>query len=232
MRSLVITLLAFAGLCLAAAQAGAYDITMTARGAIDSLASSDTVIVDVFLDAEPGLTLLSVGVLYPDDGTIVYDGPATAALTPVTATGNGSFPQYILYSPSGMIGMPATLLYPVPPDFWRNWTGILPPGKLQVNIDYAEAGFNAAVASGTGIYIGTLLFHIASGFSGADLELCITCGGNTVQIGGQTSPEIIDPSLVGLSAPIALTAPEPAVASLAAVAVGLVAFARGRKRRA
>ena len=233
MRILIINLLATAALLFGATAASAIAINAVPRTPLTSYTTSDFFILDVFLDAtEAGLQLLSVGVLYPDDGTIVYDGAASAGLAPVAGGTSGAQPSYILYSPpSGMAAgmMPATILYPVVSPAFNNWGGALVPGTQQVNIDYAEAGFNPASATGLGIYIATLAFHIGPGFAAAQIELCVSCGGNIVRINDVE----LDPGTVGLSAPIIITGhavPEPTTAML--IGFGVLGLAVAGRRRA
>ena len=230
MRILITNLLAVALLLFGAASASAFAINMTARGATSGLTSSDTVIVDVFLDADPGIQLLSVGVLYPGDGTVLYDGPGSAALTPIGSGPSGAQPSYLLYTPASgsfMAMVPLTILYPQQTPYWLNWPAP-PPGQDQVNINYAEASLTPSLGSGTGIYIATLVFHIEPGFTGGSVELSLTSGGNVLQASGS----IVDPNTVPLSAPIVLTGvvPEPTTAML--IGLGVLGLAVAGRRRA
>ena len=232
MRILCTSLLAVGVLLFGATSASAFAMGMVPRGPINNLLPGDEVIVDVFLNAEPGLQLLSVGVLYPNNGTILYDGPATAALPPVTGSGNGAQPSYILYSPgSGMAAsmVPATLLEPVVSPYFTNWAGDTPPFADQVNIDYAEIGFNSAPASGAGIYIATLLFRIQPGFFAGNIQLCMICGGNILR----ANDVEIGPAMIDLSPALILTGgtvPEPTTAML--IGFGVLGVAIVGRRRA
>jgi hypothetical protein len=235
MRILITNMLAVAALLFGATSASAFAINWAPRGATNSLTTSDTVTVDVFLDAETGLQALSVGVLYPDDGTVAYDAAASDALPPSGPGLSGSSASYILYTPASgsmLTAMPATYLVPqqVP---WGNWPGNLPAGQLQVNINYAEVALSGATASGTGIYIATLVFHIEPGFTGATLQLCNTCGGNVLSTAFGGPPIVIAPGDIPLGAPIELTGvpvPEPTTAML--IGLGVLGLAVAGRRRA
>lgn len=123
------------------------------------LVPNETVQVDIYLDAGTGLQLLSFGVFYED--FLTYDPVASAALSPKGPGPSGAQPSYILYSPPSGKGA-ATVLYPQHTPAFATWPNP-PPGMGQVNIDYAEASFSPAEASGTNIWIASLVFH-ANGF--------------------------------------------------------------------
>ena len=236
MRAFKTVLLAIAGLCLMTMPAlagGLPPVTVTMTSDYQqgtSLDIDDEVIVDLALDTPIGLQLLSVGVLYDLADELTYDGAATAALPPQGAGTSGAQPSYVLYSPpSGMAAgmMPATILYPVVTPYFRNWNGSLPPGQDQVNIDFAESGFNPAAASGAGVYIATLLFRVTDLGDGTNtIELCSSCGGNVVRVNDVE----YDQGSINLSAPIVVTVPEPAGLGLAAAALGALALAAVRRR--
>jgi hypothetical protein len=235
MRILKLNLLAAALLLFGATSASAFAINMVARGPVSSLGASDHVVVDVFLDAEAGLTLLGVNVL-ATDATLNYDGPASAAVARcVACTGGGTSgaqPSYILYTPAGPKNMPpATNLLPQQTPAFLNWP-IPPVGYEQVNINYAEPSFAAAPATGTGIWIATLVWHVTGEFDTAELIVSITAGGGIVQTGGIANPTMIPPSDVTLSAPILLTGhlPEPTTAML--IGLGVVGLVVAGRRRA
>ena len=216
MRILITNLLAVAALLFGATGASAYSYTMTSNyDGVTPLATSDTVTVQVFLDApETGAQLIGLAVLFQDDGTITYDQAASALA--------GAQPSYILYSPaSGMVAsmVPAAILYPQQTPAWLYWNGTNPPGQLQVNINFAEPGFNESQATGAGIFLATLVFHIEPGFEGGTIELCNTCGGNVLQSNGV----VVDPNSIGLGGtPITLVGsvvPEPTTAMLIGLGV-------------
>ena len=215
-----------------AAPASAYSVEMIARGPVTSLTASDDVIIDVYLDTDPGLQRISLSVLYPGDGTLTYDGPASAALPTIAPNGygNGAQPSYILYvgmcTGFGMAG--ACIVYPGTTPYWLNTTFTPPPGKEQIDVDYQEGGFRPVTGSGSGIYIATLLFHIEPGFDFAEIELCVDCDGNELRANDQ----ILDPAAsIGVGAPIVLTGlvPEPGTALLVSLGA-LAAVTAGRRR--
>jgi hypothetical protein len=227
MRILKLNLLAAALLLFGATSASAWAINMVSRGPTSSLTTSSIVVVDVFLDADPGLTLFSAAVL-ADDLYLNYDGPASSAIARCGAcTGGGASgaqPSYILYTG----GKNLSILYPLQKPHFLNWPGILPPGKEQVNINYTEPAFKAAAASGTGIWIATLVWHVTQAFDTATIELSVVAGGNIVQTGLTPVP----PSDIALSAPIHLTGhlPEPTTAML--IGLGVIGLVVAGRRRA
>jgi hypothetical protein len=233
MRFLTGFLLGALALLTFSTPASAWSINMTTTYAGEGLDIADTVTIDVFLDAEVGLTLYSTAVLYDNAGELVFDGPGSSALppnpncTPPTCGPgtSGSQPSYILYTPPSAM-MPATILYPLR-DPWQTWPGLLPPGFRQVNIDYTEPTFASAEASGDGIYIATLLFNVAAiGDGSAIIDQCVTCGGNIVQTGAIIIPPSDLPTTGG---PIVVNLPEPAIASLALAGLTTLYFVRRRR---
>lgn len=221
--------LVLAAVCvLTAGQATAFAIDMVARGPTTSLAPSDTVTVDVFLDAEFGITVLSVAVLASNDDVLDYD-PVASAASPrcPTCTGagtSGAQPSYILY-----VGMDEGLLYPVQTPAFLNWPAP-PAGQEQVNVHYLEPQLVGTVASATDIWIATLVFHVAQDFETETLSLSLDPG-----LGGApgvyTRTAIVPPSTVPLSAPIVLTGtlPEPGTLHLLVAGVGCVAWIGARR---
>jgi len=222
MRTIKAFTLSVLALVVLSTQASAYAVELGTVYAGEGLDLSDTVIVDVFLDAVPaGLIFFSVAVLYPNNGDLVYDGPASAALPPQGPGTSGAQPSYILYTG----GKGSTVLYPQQVPSWRNWPAP-PAGKRQVNINYIEPTFTPASASGTGIYVGTLVFEVASMLNPtANIELCNTCGGNITENGNG----IIPPSAIPLvNSPIVVNLPEPALATLALAGLATLYLVRRR----
>jgi len=201
MRILTLNLLAVALLLFGAASASAFAVSMTARGATSSLTTSSTVTVDVFLDADGGITIFSVAVL-SDNAIVTYDAAASAALAPSGPGASGAQPSYVLYAG----GKPSTYLKPLQtPAFLEFPTA----GTGQVNVNYIENALGTTTATGTGIYIATLVFHVVAAFSTSELSLAFTSS-NVLQ----TGTVVTDPATIGLSAPISLTGhvPEPTTA--------------------
>lgn len=222
MRKVRLTLALLLLGCWMPGLASAFAVTMTHRNpGFPYPATSDVVILDVFLDAEPGLVLFSVGVLF-EDTWYDYDPVASAALPASGAAGPGAQPSYILYTPGGGPGSPATILYPLQTPAFLEWPAP-PPGLGQVNLNYSDPAFNPAAASGTGIWIGSLAFHVAQGgIVNTIFEVTVTGGGNAFFQNG----EEVDPGTISLSSPVFVPLPEPnaAVLILTAFVAARVAF--------
>ena len=67
-----------AALLFGATSASAYGVSMVARGPTTGLSPSDTVTVDLFLDATGAITIFSVAVLVSNPAVVVYNGPLSA----------------------------------------------------------------------------------------------------------------------------------------------------------
>ena len=232
MRILTINLLAVALLLMGAASASAFGLSASVRDGNPGLSSytvSDFIIVDVFLDTEGGLTLLSASVTV-DSSVFSYDGGNSTnipVIYPAPTAGygtNGNQPGYILYTG----GMSASIMYPQQNPF-TTWPAP-PPGQTQVNINYAEPAFKATAATGTGIWIASLLFHVDAAFESSDITLSLSNGGNTFCVGGTPCTDI--KSQVSLTAPITVTGhlPEPTTATL--IGLGLLGLGLAGRRKA
>ena len=223
MRVLNICLLTAALLLTGATSASAYHYYMDSNYT-GPVAVDDTVIIDMHIDAEAGGQLLSFGILY-DKTELLYNAVATTALPPKGPGTSGAEPSYILYT----AGKPATALYPTNKPAWIFWPAP-PTGKSQVNVNFNVTDlFHPITASGTNIYVATMLFDvIAEGDGTALIELCKTCGGNVLRINNVT----IDPATIPVTGtPITVTVPEPAITSLGiAACVACVYLARRRRR--
>jgi hypothetical protein len=178
------------------ATAANYAINMT-TDYVDStvLAPGDEVTVSLHLDAEPGLQLLSVAVIFEDDGILTYRPDLSVV------------PSQILPTPPPP-AEPVTWVVPVhsPPIFWP----VPPVGKNQINVDYTEASLLPASASGTDIWIGDLVFRVASVGDGHNtIELRMTSS-NIIRANDVEVPS----SNIGLSgSPINLITEVPVTAS-------------------
>lgn len=227
MRILTLNLLAAAVLLFGATSASAFAINMIPRGATSSLTTSSTVTVDVFLDADQGMTIFSIGVLNSNSGALLYDGPASAALPPYpTSVGpSGAEPSYILYA----AGKPTTYMIPLQSPYWLNFPS--PAPVEQVNINFLETGVNTTTATGLNIYVATLVFHVVADFSVETLSLAFTSS-NIITQGTTTLADQNDFSIVTLSAPVVLTGhvPEPTTAML--IGLGIVGLGLAGRRRA
>jgi hypothetical protein len=224
--ALVATL--FGATLFGASSASAFAVTMSVRpGTNDpgSLSPGDSVVLDFFLDADQfNSQLISFSVFF-DDPEISYDEPASGALpiiypAPPEAYGTtGGAPGYILY----MTGMPPVGLYPLQNPF-KLW--IAPPaGKGQVNANWASPAVDSIGAdTGSNVWVGSMVF--VADDSGT-LTLSVS---NTTSI-FRINNVVLDPSEITISGPIAVTVPEPAVASLAITACLATAFLAHRIRR-
>ena len=188
---------------------------------------SDTVTVDLILDAEPGLQLLSIGILW-DAAAVSFD--------PASSTS----PAVILESTSPGPGESSHVERARDP--WVEWPGNRPAGFDQVNVDYLVpfspvTGFPPAAASGTGISLGTLVFHVETAGLAPRFDVTLQAAGNilyandvAVDAEGNVIPTqlgIVDISTVSIT-PL----PEPDTSLV--VAAGLlvaVAAAAGRGKR-
>ena len=231
MRILTLNLLAVALLLFGATSASAFAVSMTARGAVSSLATSDTVTVDVFLDADGGITIFSVAVVSSNAGVLLYDLAATNALAPgfnpcsfPTCGGEtGAQPSYILYT-SGKKG---AFLAPLQTPAFLNF----PPetaGTEQVNINFTTPILTTqTTATGTGVYVASLVFHVVADFAAETISLAFTSS-NLIQAGTVVTPA----STIGIGGPISLTGhvPEPTTAML--IGIGIIGLGLAGRRRA
>ena len=228
MRILITNLLAVALLLFGAASASAFAITMTAQGSTSGLGTSDNVIVDVFLDADGPTSIVSIAVVNSNPAVLLYDGAASAALPTNPGAGgfggsNGNQSSYILYE---SVGRSTNYLVPGQSPYFVTF----PPetlGTEQVNINYVENALGTTNATGTGVYLATLLFHVTADFASETLTLAFTSS-NVIQAG----TNVVDPGTITLSAPITLTGtavPEPTTAML--IGLGILGLAvAGRSR--
>jgi hypothetical protein len=78
---------------------------------VDYYSPGDLITVDLYLDAEPGIVIVSPTLLFRKFD-LIYDPVASAALPPRGPGTSGAQPSYILYAPGAGIGVPSTILYP------------------------------------------------------------------------------------------------------------------------
>ena len=228
MRILITNLLAVALLLFGAASASAFAVNMVAQGSTSSLTTSNNVIVDVFLDSDGPITIFSVAVVNSNPSVILYDGAASAALPTNPEAGgfggsNGNQSSYILYE---AVGRSSNYLKPAQTPYFLTF----PPefaGTEQVNVNYNENALGTTNATGEGVYIATLLFHVVADFAEETLQLAFTSS-NLIQAG----TTIIPASTIGLSIPITLfgtAVPEPTTAMLIGLGIlGLTVAGRNR----
>lgn len=210
---------------LLATTAGAWAIHTQVRGPVTSLTVDDTVSVDLFLDAEPGLQLLSLAVIHDD--LLAYDPTASASLpiihpAPVAPGTTGAMPAYILYAAAPT---PTYLVPAFPGPAWPAWPSP-PPNKGQVNVAYQEATLTPAAGSGTGIWIGSLVFQVTEAFDVSVIDLAPGPGSPIII---QANGAAVDTSEIVLGQ-IVLTGhavPEPATGLL--MAFGLAAACLRRR---
>jgi hypothetical protein len=222
------------GLLLWAAPAHAYSIRHEARGPTDGLNPSDTVTIDVFLearcDADSCETYgsLSIAVLF-EQAALTYD-PVASVMSPEVSSQlpfrGGAQPSYILYASHH------TVLYPQATPAFELWPDP-PAGMGQVNVDYQ--GFQLPRISpytfGSGdSWMATMVFHLESGAGSTLIALSANAGGTGITeiVGG----EFVDPKRIHLSDPILFTVPEPATAALMLTGVAVWAALRPRRRAA
>ena len=146
--------------------------TSSCIGPLDSgcpgfLHTGDTVQVHVYLDAEPGLQVLALAILY--DGGLEYDAGASVALPPKGRGESGAQPSYILYS----AGKPAIAVYPQQTPAFDPWPNP-PAGREQVNVNFAEPGLRPARVGGYGLWIASLVLEAKQPFfTEPDIELSL-----------------------------------------------------------
>jgi len=222
-------------------QALAFSFAMTARTQTQGLAVGDSVVVDVFFDADQtDIVLFSVAVLA--DAVLSFD-PAASDLLPVvypappgSSGTTGSAPGQILYSPAAD-GVPEHWLEPARSP-WIEWPGLRPPDTIQLNLDYTLdnlLGPESSQVTGAGIWIGSLLLDVEADFATAEIRLGLTSS-NIMLLGNLedgyrtidfTDIQLGDPVAL-LSDPILLTGkvPEPTTATLLGVGIAMAACAR------
>ena len=168
--------------------------------------TSDTVSVDLYLDAEPGLNSFEIGVLW-DDALYEYDPSLNTA------------PSYILYDPDAGMAAASHLF---PNGTWSEWP-TPPPGRAQANVRFlSSGGFDLpASASGQDIWVASLIFHVTQPVYLDSFEVSLGVGGTGVFVGGNRSTiplEQLDPADVPIT-----RLPEPLTATLLGAAIALAA---------
>ncbi len=227
MRFVMTCLLSAALLFTGATSASAFEYFFSAPGyGGEALDVGDSVAIDMHIDMqEVGLQLLSIGVLF-DPVELAYNGQASEDLPPQGPGSSGAAPSYILY----MAGKPATVLYPTQYPQWIPWP-VPPAGKGQININFSVPSLlNPAQATGTDIYVASMVFDVvAEGDGTALLEACVTCGGNVLRINNVTIP----PGTIPVQgSPIVVTVPEPTMAALGVAALLACGYVARRRSRA
>lgn len=224
----------------------AFSYTMTARTPTENLSVGDSVVVDVFFDADQtDVVLASVAVLAGD--VLSFDTAASNQLPviypspPASSGTTGAAPGHILYSPAGG-GLPELYLQPLRSP-WIEWPGLRPPGTIQLNLDYALNDLLSPYSTqvtGTNLWIGSLELDVQEDFSATEIRLGLTLA-NVMLLGNSqdgyrkidfTDIQLGDP-VVLLSDPISLTGivPEPGTATLLGIGIAAALLPR-RARRA
>ena len=109
-----------------------------------------------------------------------------------------------------------------------NWTGANQPNKLQVNLDFADLTFSPNQSSATNVWIASLVFHVEPDYMGGTIDLTLNAPqGNLIFANGDTTVG----STAMLGAPITLTVPEPALASLVLAGLTTVGLLYLRRRK-
>ena len=205
----------------------AFSIRTTTDYAGQPLATGDTVAMNFLLDTEGenGIALLSVGVQWD---------PTQLALR----TDLSNINLQVLYDP-GDATTPETFLENGNVDPFALWTGITPPGVVQLNLDYAANLFTQRGAAGISSdeLLASLVFEVIGASGTADIVtaiaagnvLAIYSGGDfqlvTDELGVPSEPLTVSIGREGGGTPV----PEPSAALL--FAIGTVIFtARTRTR--
>ena len=144
--------------------------------------------------------------------------------------------SYILYAPGAGSFLPVSL-YPVPTPAFRTWPAP-PEGLRQVNIDFIPTTLfppsQSTSASGTNIYIATLLFDVVGSGGTTEIRMCNPgepneCGGNVFAIADPTilndiHTRVLAGDITLIGSPITVRfIPEPATGLL--LLTGLLAAA-------
>ena len=202
-RNWVSGLFVVAVLVLSASSASAIALSMAgANGQLVAVGDQVSITVTLDTEADTGITLLSVGVIF-DDGNLSYNSVASSA------------PTYILY-----VNGKTPYMTPAanPPELRFGTTN-------QVNVDYVATNLSTGNGLAGTALLATLVFDVIAGGDGvAELALSITSAGNIVQLAGGVNTTA---SLAGAGT---VVIPEPTTALL--VGLGLVGLGVAGRRRA
>ncbi len=203
---------------LGASTASAFETRMTSAYAGQNLSVGDTVDIEIHFDADAiGVQLFSLGFLF-ETAELVYVPQTNASV---------GVPSYILYGMGTVGGMMVTTQLNAQQSTWLLWPGNKPPGKSQVNINWADETFNGTLVTGSDIKIAEIRFQVVSVGNGAsNIDMSLTAGGNIFQV-------LLDPNspLTLVGSPIALNLPEPTAGALAMTALVSLAVIRRRARK-
>lgn len=226
--SLALIALVTTGISLAiAGAAGAVTAIRTPQGYPDlgGTHTGDLLTYDLYLDipVNDGLVNFSMGVLF-DPTFVSYRQDLSV-----------SNDDGLLYTP-GSGKMPGSWLEPVvgsgPDPFAPDGPGFdtwptPPPGLAQVNVDFRNQNLGAPTSgTGTGVYLGTIVFEALSRQGYTQIQMTFDAGGNTFNINGVDESSSVS---VGMDF-IGINTPEPTTALL--VGLGIVGLGMTRRRRA
>jgi hypothetical protein len=233
MRLLKYNLLAVAALLFLAANAGAYQISMTTDYDGGEVEASDYITVKVWLDTEgqSNIAFMEVGVIF-DTSTLAYE--RSLSTTGGSAVGGfPGYPNYILYAAAaGASG--ATLMEPrVPVPNGFSWD---PPHTQafsdQVHVAWVASNvantlFATTSATATNALLATLVFHVIPNAVSSQITLTLTEGGTVFELGtGPINDQVI------LSPSITVNvAPEPGVLAISFAALVTLGGLRRYERR-
>lgn len=225
MRLLKFNLLAVAALLFFAANASAYQITMTTTYDGSEVAASDYIEVKVWLDTqgESNIGLMEVGVIF-DQATLSYERS-------LSSTGGGpsipGYPNYILYGTASVAGsVQGTYMeprVPIPSGFTWDPPILIVPG--QVNLAWVEVGGGSTSATATNALLATLIFHVIPGAVDGGLTLTLSEGGTVFALGDLS---IINDQVI-LGPGINVNVPEPSTALL--IGLGIIGLGVAGRRR-
>ncbi len=214
MRSFITALIATAIAVLGATSASAFSLTLSHDLPNNFWPVGQKINFQIHLDAtDPGIQLLSVSLTFDSD-TYQYNPQPNSAV---------GVPSYILYGMSGTMP-PMTTTLNAQQSTWLLWPGPVPPGKTQVNVNWADETFNGTYVTGLGIKIAEIqLEHVWGSSIDFRVDMSVTAGGNIFQVNGNPATPI---TLQGTPyAPV----PEPSTALLVCAGLaGLAVKARGR----
>jgi hypothetical protein len=245
MRTLIINMLAAALLLFGAGSAGAFSINHTTNyDGFTELDVSDTVTVNVFIDSEgagvgtpianPGINLLSVGVVFTSPNLVFNSGAAGGGAPnpyaylnyyyppynypPYITADNGSQSSYVLFTfPQAGTGTFSQLgyAYLIPQQTpWQTWPSP-PVGQGQVNLNWVPPGtvpdLSAQVRASSNTWLGSIVLHVAA-LGPATVSTGIFVDGSCCAV--RTGDGVEHKATTTLDAPTTINLPEPTIALL------------------
>jgi hypothetical protein len=265
MRTLIINMLAAALLLFGAGSAGAFSINhTTSYDGFSELEVSDTVTVHVFIDTQgagssagdtgPGLSNLSVGVVFTNPNLVYTAGPNLPGSGShtynslnyfyppynygpyITASYNGSQSAYLLYS----YPQPATGAFPgngggymvAQQTPWQTWPAP-PPGYGQVNLNWVPPStypnppdFSQQVRASSNTWLGSIVLHVAA-LGPAQVAAGVFVDGTCCSV--RTGDGTEHRAVTTVDAPTTINLPEPTIALL--LGIGLLGLGLAGRRQ-